>query len=524
MGVTSTIWTLLCVAQIQVATALDTEVMVGSSFGEMIGLVNDAVTFGGESRYGTRFLGIPFAKPPTGSRRFEKPEPETMLSNRYNATYYRPVCPQVPSNIEMLDSLIQDEDCLYLNLFLPGSTVSSNNSFPVMMWIYGGGFMIGQADLYHADILSSFNDVIVVTFNYRINVLGFLDDGSGSFANNGLHDQKLAIDWVHNHIQSFGGDPSRVTLFGESAGSVSVIYQGLHTDNQGKIHRLIGQSGSPLSPFAYEASPGSVFANYVSYLNCSRRFTNDSMGCLRNKTIIDMINALASGVSFSPTIDGDFLHMDPSSLFANYSRNTSESLRAFSDLDFLSGYNNRDGGSIVVTTWAGILQNSGIDISNGVPRQIFESAFVPSTLNLTFGEKYNDALLRATINEYIDWFDSDNGVMVRGAMMDLSTDFVFLVPAVQAAKKHADIAVNKSSYLFMYSHKTASLPPAWLDGALHTWEISYVFGLTSILLVTRGLPEAAVATLPEADINLSLAMMKYWTNFAKTGYIGLTLF
>ena len=324
---------LLAVSHKKIVTATETEIVIDSSFGEIIGLVNDAVTFGGETRTGTKFLGIPFAKPPTGSRRFEKPEPETMLGSRYNATYYRPPCPQSVRHYEMIAAYVTDEDCLYLNVFLPGDAVSANSSYPVMVWIYGGGFGSGLAHIYDGDILSSFNEVIVVTFGYRLNALGFLDDGTGSFANNGLHDQRLAIDWVHNHIQSFGGDPSRVTLFGESAGSVSVIYQGLNTDNQGKIHRLIGQSGSPSATFAYEASPEIAFANYVSKLNCSRGLASDSLNCLRSKTADKLIDAVETINSFIPTTDGEFLHTDPSFLFANYSRSTSGSLRAFSDLD-----------------------------------------------------------------------------------------------------------------------------------------------------------------------------------------------
>ena len=154
-------------------------------------------------------------------------------------------------------------------------------------------------------------------------------------------------------------------------------------------------------------------------------------------------------------------------------------------------------------------------------RDFFESRYLPSTLNQTFGLEHSDALLLLTVHEYTDWSDPENTITVRDAMIDLYTDLGFLVPAIQTAKKHADNTLNRNTYLYKYSHKIDNLPPLWIDGALHTWELGYVFGLPASILVAAGIPGELVAFIPVKDINFSRAVMKYWTNFAKTGYVNL---
>jgi cholinesterase/neuroligin len=136
------------------------------------------------------------------------------------------------------------EDCLYLNIYAPKKP-EQGEKLAVMVWFHGGGFIVGSADIYPADHLAVYGDVVVVTVNYRLTVFGFLSTGDEHAPGNyGLWDQRMALDWVNKNIEGFGGDPARVTIFGESAGAASVIYQGLYPDNRGLFQRVVAQSGS----------------------------------------------------------------------------------------------------------------------------------------------------------------------------------------------------------------------------------------------------------------------------------------
>ncbi|PIO64067.1 Carboxylesterase [Teladorsagia circumcincta] len=169
----------------------------------------------------TQFLGIPFAEPPTGNLRFQKPIPKEPWRNPLNATSLPNSCIQSPdtyfgnfSGATMWNANTPtSEDCLYLNVFVPGK-VDPNKRLAVMVWVYGGGFFSGT---------STEENVILVSVNYRVSVLGFLYLGKREAPGNmGLWDQQLALKWVHENIDVFGGDLTRITLFGESAGAASV--------------------------------------------------------------------------------------------------------------------------------------------------------------------------------------------------------------------------------------------------------------------------------------------------------------
>ncbi|KAI2804947.1 Carboxylesterase 5A [Blomia tropicalis] len=167
------------------------------------------------------FLGIPYALPPVGERRFKKPvshpkwSPKTLM-----ATSYKSCCPQ----LDMNGIAHGAEDCLYLNVFVPLHNIDQNQfsmggkRFPVMVYMQGESFENGDAALYGAEKLLDW-DVILVTFNYRLGVLGFFSTGDEHASGNwGLYDQLAVLRWVHEHIESFSGNPSSVTIIGQGAG------------------------------------------------------------------------------------------------------------------------------------------------------------------------------------------------------------------------------------------------------------------------------------------------------------------
>jgi len=192
------------------------------------------------------FQGIPFAKPPTGSLRLLAPEPPTPWSSPLDVSGdSRVMCPQLSETVS--GDLLGQEDCLYLNIYTPAMETAS---LPVMVWLYGGGFITGSGAVseYGPDRWLD-QGIVVVTLNYRGYALGFLSLGTSSVpGNQGLLDQLLALRFVQETISSFGGDPGSVTLMGQSAGSSSALYHLMSPRSAGLFHRVIAQSGSNFSP------------------------------------------------------------------------------------------------------------------------------------------------------------------------------------------------------------------------------------------------------------------------------------
>jgi carboxylesterase type B len=212
----------------QTVLAYNDTVIIQTTLGAVAGYKKGNVNY---------FLGIPFAEPPIGRNRFRPPRPKTPWYPSIHSAYnYSPECLQ--STLFASDDLDRprSEDCLYLNIWQPSK--KSSTLYPVMIWIYGGAFQHGGSTKleYKGNKLAE-KGVIIVSFNYRIGALGFLVSISdGLFGNYGLDDQKTAIQWVQNNIISFGGDPKKVTLFGESAGAMSI---GLHLlDQQSQIEKM----------------------------------------------------------------------------------------------------------------------------------------------------------------------------------------------------------------------------------------------------------------------------------------------
>jgi len=207
---------------------------------------------GGRADGVDRFLGIPYALPPIGARRFRAPEPAAPWSGVRAATEFSGAAPQNALDVGVLPGMEvgrQDEDCLYLNVYTPAADAGRR---PVMVWIHGGAFVLGAGSqlLYDGAALARRGDVVLVTINYRLGVLGFLDlevrfgSGFAGADNLGLRDQIAALEWVRANIAAFGGDPENVTIFGESAGGMSVGALLGSPAASGLFHRAIPQSGA----------------------------------------------------------------------------------------------------------------------------------------------------------------------------------------------------------------------------------------------------------------------------------------
>ncbi len=231
-----------------------------------------------------KFLGIPYAAPPIGALRWMPPQPHAKWSGVLNATEFGNHCAQTARVVGTPSS---SEDCLFLNVFAPTPTNSgkplidstqAQNSIDargraVMVWIHGGAFTAGESDDFDASDLATIGDVVVVTINYRLGALGFLahpaltaESPNHASGNYGILDQQLALHWVQQNIRAFGGDPGNVTIFGQSAGGLSVLADMASPSAGGLFHKAIIQSGTYqliLPSLATGEAQGTGFANNV---------------------------------------------------------------------------------------------------------------------------------------------------------------------------------------------------------------------------------------------------------------------
>ena len=220
---------------------------VDTPSGALRGVVRAAGEGGSALRHGlvSAFLGIPYGEAPVGRRRFRPPVPAAPWTGVLAATSFGPRAVQ-PASLLAPAGETEDEDCLVLNVWTPDVEAS----LPTMVWVHGGSFTTGSGSLsYYDGSRLAARGAVVVSINYRLGALGFLhlaglDDAYAGTSNLGLLDQRLALQWVQRHIAAFGGDPNRVTIFGESAGAMSVSQQVATDAGSGLFHRAIAQSGA----------------------------------------------------------------------------------------------------------------------------------------------------------------------------------------------------------------------------------------------------------------------------------------
>ncbi|XP_072020491.1 cholinesterase-like [Amphiura filiformis] len=229
------------------------------------------------------YRGIPFAVPPLGELRLAKPIPSEGWEGEYDATYFRSPCMQSGSAEEVER---MSEDCLYLNVWVPKA---KPENAAVMLWIYGGGFVFGEGSSYSYNgiPISTINNIVYVTINYRVNSFGFFSLGDDVMPGNyGLWDQQLALKWAKEHIGAFGGNADDITIFGQSAGAASV---GLHLVaplSWDYFSKAILQSGCAVAPWVVEEDKEKARQDVYGVgdnAGCKGQYSNhqELLACLR---------------------------------------------------------------------------------------------------------------------------------------------------------------------------------------------------------------------------------------------------
>ncbi|HEX2400582.1 MAG TPA: carboxylesterase family protein, partial [Mycobacterium sp.] len=267
------------------------------------------------------WLGVRYGAPPTGGLRWRAPEPPQPWTDVADASILGPVCPQpVDPRIPIDLGAPQGDDCLTLNIWA-SSDIAAGDRKPVMVWIHGGAYVLGSANqpMYDGRVLAAGGDVVVVTVNYRLGAFGFLDLSSFSTprrrfeSNLGLRDVLHALHWIRDNIAAFGGDPDRVTVFGESAGSWSVNVVQATPLARGLLHRAIGESGAQFARTARLADAEKGGAAVASAVGA------DSLNALRAVPAekLNTVQSFRTGVN----VDGYVLPDEVRTIFAQKKQN-----------------------------------------------------------------------------------------------------------------------------------------------------------------------------------------------------------
>ena len=458
------------------------------------------------------YLGIPFAKPPVGNLRFRHPEPIERWSNVRNATGPENSCYQLPDEVfgdfrgatMWNPPNLVSEDCLYLNIWVPRKHPRLRKS-AVLVWIFGGGFTSGTPNLgvYDGKILAAENDIIVASIGYRVGVFGFLALGSPHAPGNaGLYDQLMGLDWIQQNIKYFGGDPTNVTLFGESAGSASVSLHLLSPLSHSKFQRAIMQSGTANMPWATYDMKEAKRRGYelaTDYLGCPHSTDMDLIAsCLRGTPPQELVEQqwVSRGIvqfPFVPVIDGSFLVEHPLDIMKR---------RGFKKCPVLLGSNLNEASFFLV-----------YELTDFVGRDSFSMTweqFIVSIDRLFYyypqhPQELNEFGMRAIAYQYSSWLDKNDR---HANYMNLDSavgDSQFTCNVNEFAWHYANAGENVYSYYFTQPYSVNPWPE-WM-GVLHGDEIMFTFGQ----------PLRREYNYTQAEKEFSRQLMTYWTNFAKTG-------
>lgn len=455
--------------------------------GEIEGLHKNAVDL---------FLGIPFAKPPVGELRWRPPQAPASWKGVRSAKQFGPTCAQITTLGPFAGPPNSNEDCLYLNVFTPDTRAK----LPVLVWIYGGGYVDGESNDYDGSKLAVQGHLVVVTLNYRLNLFGFLahpalDKEGHDFANYGVMDQQAALKWVIRNIAGFGGDPDNITLGGQSAGAGATAASVISPEAKGLFERAILESGgyTPFAPLDFAEDKGAKFARAAG---CTEKAAKAMARCLRAlpaKRILALSGTPSANGPFivGPIVDGTVIP-----------RQTIDAVR--------SGQFNR------VPIMMGTTQDEG-NFTIGIT-QYFKSPRSPVTdkefhryVAKTFGGNAGPAMSppafpKGTVEAVLRHYPIEQGA--QPAWTRVATDVVACRGQYMAQAFARFVPV----YMYEFDDRTAPsyFPkmPGYRSLAYHTADLAYLFA------GYHGGPKGLRIQLDDSQMQLSNKLVAAWSNFA----------
>ncbi|GMT04262.1 hypothetical protein PENTCL1PPCAC_26436, partial [Pristionchus entomophagus] len=405
------------------------------------------------------FLGVPYAEPPTGERRFKPPQQLIHFPGPANTPYYAfswgASCAQDVENKPSftqrdLYPFVVNEDCLYLNIFTSSASRNSGPNKPVVVFFHGGNFQTGSANEWPGYGLAS-RGVVVVTLNYRLGAFGFMSLGDQN-ANFGLLDQRMALNWVKDYISSFGGDPQAVTIVGHDAGGVSVGLHMLSPLSKHLFRSASSMSGSEVSYHSLIGKPALAFNNTLKlgrYLGCTQSLPQNVWDCILTRSTDDIIRATESipieynRYLFMPTIDGINVVANPLWQLNNI---PTGGANYPSPVPYLTGMNAQDGTEV-------ILEDRYLGEFNQF-NNVDEEYMKSFALEYSFRHNYTmnkEAIAEAIISRYTYWPDRANTWMKRDKFIELTTDCFYTSPITLSAHLHSQAGSRTFFYVNNYN-------------------------------------------------------------------------
>ncbi|XP_037069411.1 venom carboxylesterase-6-like [Pollicipes pollicipes] len=463
-----------------------------------------------EGRQYAAFKGIPYARPPVDDLRFRPPRAHPGWSGVRDAARHGPICLQY----NMMDSNVMEgqEDCLFVNVYSPRLPAGDGEPrLPVMVWIHGGAFISGSgdADLHGVDFLMD-EDVVVVTFNYRLNVFGFFTtDDAVAPGNVGLLDQVLALQWVHSNIARFGGDPQLVTVFGESAGGASVSLQVISPLSAGLFHRAVSQSGGASAFWALGDRQRPLALHFAAELGCPSEESRAVLECVRRAPAADIMRVLGALGPYSSVVNGMWTQFRPrvdqesTSPFLPEEPNVLLQRGEFSRVPWMMGCTQDEGATVAGAlfpdpdlltraqamdpqVWASeVLPRGG-----GIPDKTAKSLDIAAKIQDFYQSRGNAALM--------DYLSERYFTLTLSVESELASQYV---PVYKYVLDHVGPGQLRFADLLQMP-----LPPLPVVG--HADDLPYLFHGERQSLPERGSPEYAMIRL----------LVSLWTSFARRGY------